>query len=190
MRRKAHYRAWQAVVRRSPACCSHRGTERIGGELPNLRHRRQRPLHPALPTPRASSALQPELAYLPRQPRPRHLGSRPLRSPDLDLPDSIRLLLEQPRAPPPAPLRRDRPPDAGVTSNCPRGYCDRPTSNSYRLRRLIRRAEPVRRAGWLAKWSAWPATSSPTRFRKRSMSKSSLSSNEFTSLPVPSMSPP
>jgi hypothetical protein len=38
-------------------------------------HRRQRPLHPPVPTSWASSAAQPELAHLPRQPCPGHLGS-------------------------------------------------------------------------------------------------------------------
>src|SRR5215472_4207018 len=39
------------------------------------RHRRECPLHPPLPTSWASPAAQPELAHLPRQPCPGHLGS-------------------------------------------------------------------------------------------------------------------
>src|SRR5262245_26586342 len=72
------------------------------------RHRRECPLHPPLPTSWASSAAQPELAHLPRQPCPGHLGSCCVRGSDPDLPDPLRLLSDQPRPAPPAPLRRDR----------------------------------------------------------------------------------
>jgi putative transposase len=53
----------------------HWGTERIRGELLKLWHRRECPLHPPSPKSWASSAAQPELARLPRQPCPDHLGS-------------------------------------------------------------------------------------------------------------------
>src|SRR5215470_448985 len=89
----------------------HRANPRRAAEA---RHRCQRSIHPTLPAPGASSAAQPELAYLPRQPRPRHLGSRPFRGPDLDLPDPLRLLLNQPPSSPTAPLRRHRPPGRGL----------------------------------------------------------------------------
>jgi hypothetical protein len=79
---------------------------------PQGRHRRQRPLHPPLPTLRTSRTAQPELAYLPRQPRSVDLGSGPLCGPDPDLPDPLRLLLDQPPPPPPASLQRDAHPTA------------------------------------------------------------------------------
>ena len=120
---------------------------------------------PSAATDAADLAGQPELAHLPHQPRSGHLGRSPVRGPDPDFPDPLRPLPDQPRPPPFAPFRRDRPPDRRLDlAPYPHGYNVRPDADqaTYPAGRTRLPSSSMAKPGLWATSQGWPSTSRNT----------------------------